>query len=70
MDSPAEAGHVAMLTEFYAKHDSSKTAAQIQKLATKHAGGREFETLCEKIKQKYGESPWEVWEALQREAEM
>eukprot|EP01047_Picozoa_sp_COSAG01_P064729 COSAG01_NODE_8619_length_2717_cov_5.153552_2_plen_364_part_00 len=43
---------------------------QIQKLAVKHAGRGKFETLCEKIKQKYGESPWEVWEALQREAEM
>jgi hypothetical protein len=68
MASPAEEGHVAMLTEFYAKHDSSKTAAQIQKLAAKHAGGGKFETLCGKMKQKYGESPREVWEAVQREA--
>eukprot|EP01047_Picozoa_sp_COSAG01_P040490 COSAG01_NODE_3413_length_6125_cov_26.475938_3_plen_543_part_00 len=58
----------AMLTEFYAKHDSSKTAAQIQKLAAKHAHGGKFETLCGKMKQKYGESPKEVWKAVQREA--
>jgi hypothetical protein len=68
MASTAEEGHVAMLTEFYAKHDSSKTAAQIQKLAAKHTGGGKFETLCGKMKQKYGESPREVWEAVQREA--
>jgi hypothetical protein len=66
--SPAKDEHVAMLTKFYAKHDSSKTAAQIQKLAAKHAGGGKFETLCGKMKQKYGESPKDMWDAVQMTA--
>ena len=51
-----------MLTEFYAKHDPSKTAAQIQKLAAKYEGPS-FEKLCGKLEEKYGASPRKVWEA-------
>ena len=45
-----------ILMEFYAKHDPSKTVAQIQELVARHMGGSKFETLYGKMK-KHDEGP-------------
>ena len=53
----------ACIVAFYAKHDSSKTEADISGLITKPRYADNFGALCAALDKKYKENPIEMWEA-------